>query len=85
MCPRSRRLPFILPLVFLVPHFPDGLAGKESACNVGDPGSIPGSGSSPGERKGNPLQYSCLGNFIDKGTQRAPVHMVAKSQTQVSN
>ena len=68
MCPRSRRLPSILPLVFLVPHFPDGLEGKESACNVGDPGSIPGSGSSPGERKGNPFQYSCLENFIDKGT-----------------
>ena len=46
MCPSSRRLPFILPLVFLVPDFPGGSEGKESACNVGDSGSIPGSGSS---------------------------------------
>ena len=41
--------------------FPDGSDGKESACNVGDPGLIPGSGRSPGEGNGNPLQYSCLG------------------------
>ena len=40
--------------------FPGGLVGKESACNVGDPGSIPGSGRSLGEGNGNPLQYSCL-------------------------
>ena len=47
--------------------FPGGSDGKESACNVGDPGSIPGSGRSPGERKGNPLQYSCLENPVDRG------------------
>ena len=41
--------------------FPSGLVGKESACNAGDPGSIPGWGRSPGEGNGNPLQYSCLG------------------------
>ena len=41
------------------------LQGKESACNAGDPGSISGSGRSPGERNGNPLQYSCLGNPMD--------------------
>ena len=46
------------------PGFPGGLDGKESACNVGDPGSIPGSGSSPGGGHGNPLQYSCLENPI---------------------
>ena len=40
--------------------FPDGSDGKESACNVGDPGLIPGLGRSPGEENGNPLQYSCL-------------------------
>ena len=43
--------------------FPDGSDGKESACNAGDLGSIPGSGRSPGEGNGNPLQYSCLENF----------------------
>ena len=42
--------------------FPGGLAGKESACNAGDPGSIPRLGRSPGEGNGNPLQYSCLEN-----------------------
>ena len=40
--------------------FPGGSEGNESACNEGDPGSIPGSGRSPGEENGNPLQYSCL-------------------------
>ena len=47
--------------------FPGGSNGKESACNAGDPGSIPGSGRSPGEGNGNPLQYSCLGNPMDRG------------------
>ena len=46
--------------------FPGGSDGKESACNVGDPGLIPGSGRSPGEGNGNPLQYSCLENFMDR-------------------
>ena len=45
--------------------FPGGSDGKEFACNTGDPGSIPGSGRSPGEGKGNPLQYSCLENLMD--------------------
>ena len=47
--------------------FPDGSDGKESTCNAGDPGSIPGSGRSPGERNGYPLQYSCLENSMDRG------------------
>ena len=42
---------------------------NESACNAGNPGSIPGSGRSPGEGNGNPLQYSCLGNLMDIGTR----------------
>ena len=46
--------------------FPGGSDGKESACNAEDPGSISGSGRFPGEGKGNPLQYSCLENSIDK-------------------
>ena len=47
--------------------FPGGSDGKASACNAGDPGSIPGSGRSPGEGNGNPLQHSCLENPIDRG------------------
>ena len=47
--------------------FPDGFHGKASACNVGDPGSFPGSGRSPGEGNGNPLQHSCLENPMDRG------------------
>ena len=46
--------------------FPGGSDGKASAYNVGDPGSIPGLGRSPGERNGNPLQYSCLENPMDR-------------------
>ena len=48
--------------------FSGGSVSKESTCNVGDPGSIPGSGRSPGEGNGNPLHYSCLGNAMDGGT-----------------
>ena len=47
--------------------FPGGSDGKESSCNMGDPGSIPGSGRSPGEGNGNSLQYSCLENPMDGG------------------
>ena len=49
------------------PWFPGGSDGKASACNAGDPGLIPGWGRSPGEGNGNPLQYSCLENSIDRG------------------
>ena len=62
--------------------FPGGSEGKESACNVGGLSSIPGSGWSPGEENGNPLQYSWLENPMDGGAWRATVHGVAKSQTQ---
>ena len=55
--------------------------GKSSACNAGDPGSIPGLGKSPGEGNGNPLQYSCLQNSMDRGAWWAKVHGVSKSQT----
>ena len=57
----------------------------ESACNSEDPGWIPGSGRSPGEGNGNPLQYSCLENSMDGGAWWATVHGVAKSWTQLSN
>ena len=60
-----------------------GSDGKASACNVGDPGSIPGSGRSPGEGNGNPLQYSCLENSMDRGAWWPTVHGVTKSQTRL--
>ena len=60
-----------------------GLPGKESTYNAGDPGSIPGSGRSPRGEYGNPFQYSCLKNPMDRGTWWATVHRVAKSLTQV--
>ena len=65
--------------------FPGGSDGKASACNVGDPGSIPRLGRSPGEGNGNPLQYPCLENPTDRGTWQATVHGVAKSRTRLSD
>ena len=65
--------------------FPGGSDGKASACNAGDLGSIPELGKSPGERNGNPLQYSCLGNPMDRGTWWATAHGVTKSQTRLSD
>ena len=67
------------------PTFPGGAEVKASACNVGDLGSIPGSGRSSGGGNGNPLQYSCLENPIDKGTWWAAVHRAVKNQTQLSD
>ena len=65
--------------------FIGGLGSKESACNAGDLGSIPGSGRSPGERNGKLLQYSCLENPMDRGAWWAIVHGVAESRTRLSN
>ena len=65
--------------------FPHSPIGKESPCNVGELGSIPESGRSPGEGNGNPLQYSYLENPTDRGVWQATVHGVAKSQTQLSD
>ena len=61
--------------------FPGGSDGKESACNVGDPGSILGSGRSPEEGNGYPLQYSCLENSMDRGAWLVAAHGVTKSWT----
>ena len=72
----------------IIDEFPPGLQkelslvaqdGKESACNAGDPGSISGSGRSPGERNGTSLQYSCLENSMDGGAWWSTVHGVAES------
>ena len=65
--------------------FPGGSEVKASATNIGDLGSIPGSGRSPGERNGNPLQYSCLENPMDWGAWLAAVHGVTKSRTRLSD
>ena len=65
--------------------FPGGSDGKESACNVRDPGSIPGLGRSPGEESGNPLQSSCLENSMDRGAWRATVPRIPKSWTELSS
>ena len=66
-------------------NFPGGSDGKASACNEGDLGSIPGLGRSPGEGNGNPLQYSCLENPMDRRAWWARVHGVAKSRTRLSD
>jgi len=65
--------------------FPGDSEDKESTCNAGDPSSIPGSGRSPGEGNGNPLQYSCLEYPMDRGAWWATVHGVAKSWTRLSD
>ena len=65
--------------------FLGGSDGKESACNAGYLGSVPGLRTSPGEGNGNPLQYPCLENPMDRGAWQATVYGIAKSQTQMSN
>ena len=64
---------------------PDGTSGKESACQAGDAGSIHGSGRFAGEGNGNPLQYSCMENPMDRGAWQAIVNGITKSQTQLSD
>ena len=76
----KNELNILLKLRFFNGYFPGGSAGKESTCNAGDLGLIPGLGRSPGEGKGYPLQYSGLENSMDY-----IVHGVAKSQTQLSD
>ena len=62
----------------IIMGFPGGSVVKNSPTHAGDVGSIPGSGRVPGEGNGNPLQYSCLRNPIDRGAWQDPVHRVAK-------
>ena len=68
-------------LPLYITGFLGGSDGKESACNAGDPGLIPGWGRSPGEAHGNPLQYSCLENSMDRGAWRATVRGLTKNRT----
>ena len=80
----------ICPVVELLGHMvvlglPGGSDSKESACSAGDLGLIPGSGRSPRERNGYPLQYSCLWKSMDRGAWWATVHGVTKSQTGLSD
>ena len=65
--------------------FPGGSDGKASVYNVGDPGLSPGLGRSPGEGNGNPLQYYCLENPMDRGAWQAAVYGVTKSWTRLSD
>ena len=65
--------------------FLGGSEGKASACNAGELGLIPGSGRSPGEGNGNPLQYSCLENPMDREAWYTTVRGIAKSWTQMSD
>ena len=65
--------------------FPGGSNSKESTCNAGDSGSIPGLGRSPGEGNGYLFQYSCLENSMDRGSWRAAFCEVAKSLTPLSD
>ena len=80
----SKRENLLLVSIFLK-GLPSGSDRKESACNEGDPGSIPGPGRSPGEGNGNPLQYSCLENPHGEEPDMAIVHGVVKSQTPLSD
>ena len=76
-----------MPAAFAAPCFPGGTSGKEpepaNTGSVRDKGSIPELGRSPGGGHGNPLQYSCLENPMDRGTWRATVHRVAESRIQL--
>ena len=69
----------------MVLGLPRWLSGKESACNAGDMGSIPGLEISPGGGHGSPLPYSCLGNPMVRGALQSTVHGVKKSRIQLSD
>ena len=81
---KTKQNNFILALSGKEAFYGRWLSGKESACNARDLGSIPGVGRSPGGEHGNPLQYSCLENSMDKGAWWATVHGVTRSQTRLS-
>ena len=72
-------------VVILILGFPLSSVGKESAYNAGELGSIPGLGRSPGEGNGNPLQYSCLENPMERGAWKATVHGVTRVGHNLAN
>ena len=74
----TERLNWTESSIWLSVRFPCSSVGWESACNAGNPGSIPALGRSPGEGDGNPLQYSCSENLMDRGAQQATVHGVVR-------
>ena len=76
--PMGCRLPGSSVLHYLPEFTPAGSVVKKLPANAGDPGLIPGSGRSPGERNGTPLQYSCLANPMNRGAWQATVHEMAK-------
>ena len=80
---KVKRADLGLSLTLLLMSFPGGSDGKESACNAGDLGSVPGLGRSPGGGHGNPLQYTCLEN--PHGQRNLLVHGVTKIQTQLGD
>ena len=69
---------WVVSSLYILREFPNSSVGKETVCSAGDLGSIPGSGRSPGKGNGNPLQYSCLENPMDRGAWQATVHGVAR-------
>ena len=71
----------LIPALWDLRGFPGGSDGKESVCNAGKPGFNTWVGKIPGERNGNPLQYSCLENPMDRGVWWAAVHGAAESDT----
>ena len=73
-------LPFLTSPLWPVGSSLVAQTGKESVCNAGDPGFIPGWERSPGEGTGNPLQYSCPKNLMDRGAWQATIHGITKSQ-----
>ena len=85
LVPLSDYLVLDLPLHLLIWGFPGGSDGIKSASKAGDLSSIPGLGRSPEEGSGNPLQYSCLENSMDREAWRAIVHGVSKSRTGLNN
>ena len=83
--PRNKQVISFKLCAVLSTAFPGGSDSKEPACNAGDSGSIPRSGKSPEKGNGNPLQYSCLENSVDRRAWWATVHGITKNQMQLSD
>ena len=84
-CPADRFIgTLFLDSIRMYYRLPWWISSKEFTCETGDAGLIPGLGRSSGEGNGNPLQHACLGNPTDRGTWKATVHRVEKSQTRLS-